>query len=83
MVICKGMTKYGSNSYLKLFNEQYIKDVISYGYFISVDSGDTCYTTYTNFSSFIIITTDMNILYKTNTVLYHATDKFICDTHSK
>jgi len=54
--------------------------VIFRGYVVSVDSGDTCYTTYTNFSSFIIMTTDMNILYKTDTVLYHATNKFRCDT---
>jgi len=57
--------------------------VLFHGYFISVDSGDMCYTTYTNLFSFIIMTTDMNILYKTSTVLYHATDKFRCDTHRK
>jgi len=57
--------------------------VIFHDYFVSVDSGDMCYTNYTNFSLFIIMTTDMNVLYKTSTVLHHATDKFRCDTHSK
>jgi len=60
-----------------------MKDVIFHDYFISVDRGDMCYTTYTNFSSFVIMTTDMNILYKTSKFLHHATDKFRCDTHRK
>jgi len=57
--------------------------VTFHGYFISTNSGDMCYTTYTNFTLFITITTDMNILCKTSTVLHRATDKFRHDTHSK